>query len=110
MKKEIDWFDTIRLIATERYEQLTKHNRSIHNDVLQNSDYQLSTAAAALTIRDEHLADLTDNDKVELLMPEGWNEEIWLKMINKPFKERCIISCALTAAEVDRLNYIENEA
>ena len=37
--------------------------------------------------------------------PNGWDQEIWEKMIRKPHQERLIIAGALIAAELDRLNY-----
>lgn len=109
-KENSVFFDTIRAIAIERYEQLTKHNRSIYDDVIQNSDNQLAEAATVLLLDDATLDTFSDAEKVRIFKPSGWDDIVWLRMINKPYKQRCIISATLIAAEVDRLNYIENEA
>lgn len=89
----------IKLIAKERQEQLTKHNRSIQQDVVYNSGFEkpLTKAAAALTV--QH-----GNGLVAAAMkPSNWDDEIWAKMMSKPYKERLIIAGALIAAEIDRL-------
>ena len=86
----------IELISQEREEQLTKHNRTIEKDVLENPDCQLMSGVVELITL--HIADD---------LPIGWNDELCKKMCNKSYKERLIIAGALLAAEIDRLNYIE---
>lgn len=86
--------DGIALILKERREQITKHFRTINNDIQFNEDEQLRVAARVL---------LDPVPKFEN-RPFGWDRAIWFKMINKPYKERLIISGALIAAEIDRLN------
>ena len=81
----------IELIAEERLEQLTKHNRTIEKDVEQNNNYELRRGAIAL------LED--DSNKFSGF----WNKEICDKMANKSYKERLIIAGAFIAAELDRL-------
>lgn len=91
----------IELIAEERQEQIEKHSISIEHDFIYNSGFEkpLSKAASALTL--EHR-----NTIASILMrPKGWDDEIWLKMMNKSYKERLIIAGALIAAEIDRLQY-----
>lgn len=90
----------IDLIAEERMEQLTKHNRSIEDDVKFNTNYQLSYAASLLALEELFINKMT--------CPLNWDNELWKKMNNKTHKERLIIAGALIAAEIDRLNYIEN--
>ena len=90
----------IELIAEERVEQLTKHDRSIESDVDYNSERQLSQAAYMLLAVDYE----------EGIDPESypfdWSKSGCEKMISKTYKERLIIAGALLAAELDRLNYI----
>jgi hypothetical protein len=43
-------------------------------------------------------------------IPSNWDESQWLKMIQKPYRERLIISAALIAAELDRELYEENNS
>ncbi len=88
----------IELIAIERKEQIEKHNRSIQWDEHVNPDGQLSRAASLLCAEDRHTME------PEEWLPEGWDMDIWVKMWNKPHKERLIIAGALIAAEIDRLN------
>lgn len=87
----------IELIEIERQEQLTKHSRSIQQDVSLNNDGQLSDAARKLCIDDIGGYWSTD------LLPTGWDQDIWDKMTNKGYKERLIIAGALIAAEIDRI-------
>lgn len=101
----------IELIAQERQEQIEKHGRTIEKDVEYNhgkytdhngeqiNNPQL-TAAARWLIHDDVMKYWVDQ---ELFRPFGWDRGIWSKMINKTYKERLIISGALIAAEIDRL-------
>jgi len=88
----------IELITEERLEQIEKHGRSISEDVMNNSEFQLLQAANALTYF-EFSSEVATN----AYRPYGWNLEIWRRMCNKKYKERLIIAGALIAAEIDRL-------
>lgn len=91
----------IELIAEERAEQIAKHNRTIMDDVKYNTQGQLSVAAGILGQK-------TIPEEIKMtLIPKGWDEAIWNRMINKPYKERVIIAGALYAAELDRLEATE---
>lgn len=94
----------IELISQERQEQLTKHYRTVEQDKIENNEYQLIDAVAALIIPvpDDMKQAYIDAFKDEA--PIGWNKEIWLNMISKPYKERLVIAAALTAAEIDRVS------
>lgn len=88
----------IELIAEERQEQITKHHRTVENDVKLNSEYQLLFGA-------KHLLEPFDEygeDDIEMT-PTGWDEDIYRKMLNKTYKDRLVIAGALIAAEIDRL-------
>lgn len=95
----------IELIAQERDEQILKHKRTTESDKLFNQDYQLCTAAGRLLFspKDESIELM----KEPIFRPQGWDEQIWNKMLDKPYKERLIISGALIAAELDRLQSLE---
>lgn len=84
----------IELIAQERREQIEKHGRTIENDVSWNDNQQLPTAAMLL---------IDGGIKNEMMCPTDWDNDIWLKMVRKTYKERLIIAGALIAAEIDRL-------
>lgn len=86
------------LITKERQEQIEKHGRTVELDVENNKDEQLIDAVFGL------LAEFPDEIKNEL-EPDGWDNEIWKKMVNKPYKERLVICGALIAAEIDRISY-----
>ncbi len=89
----------IELIAKERQEQIEKHGRTIEQDVKYNNFGQLVDAAKWLLD-----ADQVEPEHFDIVCPLNWNKEIWRKMISKPFKERSAIAGALIAAELDRLN------
>jgi hypothetical protein len=89
----------IELIAKERQEQIEKHRRTLQLDALNNSEMQLSDAAAKLCVDDAGGYWKTE------LCPNGWDQDVWDKMTNKSYKERLIIAGALIAAEIDRLSY-----
>lgn len=91
----------IELIALERHEQVVKHGRTINHDKLTNKNNELSEAASEL-ISPVHDS-VAQLDKKFDYMPFGWDENIWAKMWEKPYKERLIIAGALIAAEIDRL-------
>ena len=100
----------IQLIAQERQEQIEKHNRTIDMDVELNTVGQLGFAAVSLCSEYDALGHLggSELDRIAHFtrwIPIGWDKEIWLKMISKPYKERLIIAGALIAAELDRLQY-----
>lgn len=92
----------IELIVKEREEQLNKHGRTVEEDVKFNSNEQLREAALML-ILDKNCFVAED----KFYVPNGWDEQITTKMLNKPIKDRLVIAAALLAAEIDRLNYIE---
>ena len=89
----------IELIAAERQEQIEKHNFDIVWDAAENTKGELSVGAGILSQKFIPV-NLT-------LIPNGWDERLWRKMLNKPYKDRLIIAGALIAAEIDRLNYLE---
>jgi hypothetical protein len=93
----------IELIAEERREQVEKHNRSIENDVFLNSGFEKPLTKAASMLSVEHLT----SNIIYFGCPENWSPSIWEKMCKKPYKERLVISGALLAAEIDRIQYIE---
>ncbi len=95
----------IGLITKERIEQIEKHNRSIVKDVELNNDKQLSIGAEALISKDWSYG--FDNENDFNLCPDGWDYEVWMKMYNKPYKERLVIAGALIAAEIDRIQATE---
>lgn len=106
----------IELIAEERKEQIEKHNRSIEKDIELNGDYQLLNGASLLLHKwpegrppkkGKHPNEAEDDsldDVFRMLVPAGWDKNIWYKMFDKPYKERLIIAGALIAAEIDRIN------
>ena len=89
----------IELIEQERLEQVTKHKRTVRQDVNLNPNGELRRAAIAL-MGNEGKSDF-------LAMPHKWNEVVVVKMCNKPYKERLIIAGALIAAEIDRIQHLE---
>ena len=91
----------IELISQERDEQILKHGRTTATDKLFNQEYQLCSGASCLLFSPAD--EVNDFAKEFLFIPKDWDETIWNKMINKPYKERLIIAGALIAAEIDRI-------
>jgi len=99
----------IELIAAERQEQLEKHGRTVEADVALNQHGQLSFAVVSLCSEYDVDGNVRGDERVRIdhftrWRPMGWDKEIWLKMISKPYPERLVIAGALIAAEIDRLN------
>ena len=67
-----------------------------------NQSYQLSIAASKLLA---YPAEALNHFQP----PNGWNIDLYKKMREKPYKERLIIAGALIAAELDRLNFLEDD-
>lgn len=85
----------IKLISEERDEQIIKHNRSVYKDVLENTNKQLCIGAIAML------------SAAPYLFPANWDKDICDKMVKKSYKERLIIAGALLAAEIDRIQIID---
>lgn len=98
----------IELIAEERQHQIDK-GRTAAYDALSNDDNQLVFAAQRLSLDDNTIAFIKKRMVDGFQTPTGWDENAWNSLISRPYKERLIICAALFAAEIDRLNYIENE-
>lgn len=109
----------IELIAAERQEQIEKHGRTVEDDVKYNhgqferageqfNQPQLPSAASQLITQDDDI--FRQHFDMPAFYPYGWNTDIWLKMMNKPYKERLIIAGALIAAEIDRINSLTKTA
>lgn len=84
----------IELIAKEREEQITKHDRTVMKDKQFNQQYQLRHAAQLIV--DVPLIRYNN-------LPDGWNRDLWSKMCDKPYTERLAIAGAWMAAEIDRV-------
>ena len=92
----------IELIAEERQEQITKHERTVLEDVIYNDKRQLVIGAEML------LSDAIEGAGIyPESFPDGWDKDICYKMLSKQYKEKLIIAGALIAAEIDRLNATE---
>jgi len=84
------------LIEKERNEQQTKHGKTTKIDVIENPNGELIQGAKAII----------DGDL--MAFPSNWKATFVNKMVNKPLKERLVIAAALLAAEIDRLQYLED--
>jgi len=91
----------IELIAKERSEHFTKHNRTIEYDINNNHNFQLGEAACNLCYEAIEEIDCRHTPPVD------WDLKIWQKMCDKPYQERLVIAGALIAAELDRINNME---
>lgn len=80
-------------IAQERIEQKIKHGRTIKYDYENNTNRELSTAAAGLILGEPNL------------FSEEWDFSICNHMLCKSYEERLVIAGALIVAELERLKF-----
>jgi hypothetical protein len=93
----------IELIAKERQEQLEKHGISVKNDVQFNSMMEYN-GLPALPLAAIRLLD----DSIQRV-PSHWDKKRLEHMQTKPYKERLIIAGAFIAAEIDRVQFIDDQ-
>lgn len=92
------------MIATERQKQIDKHGFTAEHHVNHPEYYedkQLNVAAATLLLQD-----LTPEETCSDV-PKNWDYSWFTNIMERPLKERLIIAGALIAAELDRLDKIE---
>lgn len=87
----------IERMFNERVEQIKKHKRTPLDDFQYNHRGELIDVAQNLLREQPHMT----------LFPDSWDEESVKKMYAKSYKDRLVISGALIAAEIDRLELIE---
>jgi hypothetical protein len=87
----------VDLISKERWEHKIKHGKSVKHDFETYKNKELVQAALGLMLGNP------------LFMPEGWDEEQYGKMLGKPEVERLIIAGSLIAAQIDVLNFEDND-
>ncbi len=91
----------IELIAAERQEQIEKHGYD-KQFVEDHPEYYSGKEMAYVA---EMLLALEHEEGIDFnTFPEGWEADCE-HMLAKPYKERLIISGALIAAEIDRLQH-----
>lgn len=93
----------IELIAKERKEQQEKHGISVKNDAQFNSILQFNGIPAI------PIAVIGIIDDSFQHAPAHWDKAFLDKIKKKPYKERLIIAGALIAAEIDRVQYVEEQ-
>ncbi len=94
----------IELIADERQEQIGKHGYTLQHD---HDEYD-ENIENGFDIIESQLRDavigVLNSDRGEF--PAFWDETRVGKICAKPYKERLIIAGALIAAEIDRLQFV----
>lgn len=85
----------IELIVEERAKQLTRF--SVKHDVDVNNNKELAFMATALI------------ESEDQLIPDNWNVEYAVSLIDKKYKDRLIIAGAFIAAELDRIMISKNK-
>lgn len=97
----------IELITEERQKQIDKHGFTAEHHALNTEKWYNKQQLLSAAIR---LVDYEEDGVTSIykkLVPENWDKGWWERLCEKPVKERLIIAGALIAAELDRLNYIE---
>lgn len=92
-----------KLTKKERDEHVTKHSKTIFDDVIINDLYQLPTAVARLIM-------MPNIAKLDMPTPINWDSEKWIHMCSKSYEERLIIAASLLAAEYDRIQIIKKRS
>ena len=93
----------IELIAKERKEQQEKHGISVKNDAQFNSLMEYN-GLPALPLGAIGLLD----DSIHRV-PAHWDKKRLEKMRSKPYLQRLIIAGALIAAEIDRVQFMDDQ-
>ncbi len=88
----------VALIAKERMEQLCKHGYNSIDDYTSYKNGELTEMARMLCIKDLRGFNITLNTSHQV------DEDLFHKMMSKPFRSRVIIAGSLLAAEIDRIN------
>ena len=97
-------------INSERQKQIDKHGFSAEFQAEHPEYYgegQLESAAFEL-LKIDYGDYPIDFRQHAVECPKGWNEEWFTKLALKDKRDRIRIAAALLAAELDRLNYLEN--
>jgi hypothetical protein len=94
----------VALIAKERLKQIEKYGFTVqhyeNNPELYHKK-QLQQCAVSLLVHE-----LPSYGEADKHIPEGWNQDWFIKMTKKPLLERLIIAGALIASEIDRIEKI----
>lgn len=97
----------IELITEERQKQIDKHGFTAEHHALNSEKWysknQLQTASFYL------LDDDATAEQLKTRCPINWDMDWFYDLNHRDRKERLIIAGALIAAELDRLNYIEEK-
>ena len=97
----------IELMSIERQvKQIEKHGFTAEHHAMHPEWYDKGQLLhAAVRLMDYDKDDITEVYKK--LAPENWDLVWWTNLCDKPKYERIIIAGALIAAELDRLNYLQ---
>ena len=95
----------VELITEERQKQIDKHgftaeHHALNSEKLYNNNQMQQ---ASIYLLDEDVSE----DEMQSRIPVNWDKQWFLRLNSRDKKERLIIAGALIAAELDRLNYIE---
>jgi len=115
----------IELISEEREKQIKRWGGP-EEDALKNSSGQLALGARGVMTYKSGIEapanstipkDIIDQmermreegwQRIREMGPPGWDDEIWKRMLDQPIKQRLIMAGALIAAEIDRIQFMEN--
>lgn len=89
----------INLVETERVKQINL-GYTIDHDKKVNYKRQLAQAASWIVQYDD---ENFDKELSEIVKPDGWDLKYWLRLCQKPYKDRVKIAAALLVAELERI-------
>lgn len=90
----------IELIAKERQKQIDKHGFTVEHSVSHNEWYAKGQLIQASL-------EILKPDTIPTT-PDNWDKEWFKNLTERSHKERLVIAAALIAAELDRIELLEN--
>ena len=93
MAKQLD------LVEREREKQVELGYTNQYNKYI-NRKMQMSQAASWIVQYDD---ENFDRELSEIVKPDGWDLKYWLRLCQKPYKDRVRIAAALLVAELERI-------
>lgn len=93
----------VELVADERQNQIDKYGFTGQHHAAHPEWYEDGQLISAAGMLSQYDINKHPEDLYRRIVPLNWDKEWWQRMCDKPLFERLVISAALIAAEIDRL-------
>ena len=91
-----DKYTGCEAIELSRSIRISMQKQDLEFDLKNNSDFQLLDAAKKLLFKDSEYLPFSES-------PEGWSDDYFQELNDKPYLDRLILAGAFIAAEIDRV-------